>query len=121
MRRHILPRDKEQHMARKNEDQRKTGAPKDGRRLLGVHVAEKTSHVPAQEEVWPPPMADDDLLDIDDVCRFFGGSKPLHPATIYRGLGIRYPKPIKVTPNQNRWLRSECEAALRAMAAERAA
>jgi predicted DNA-binding transcriptional regulator AlpA len=59
---------------------------------------------------------DDDLLDIDDVCAFFGGSKPLHPATIYRGLGKQYPKPLKVGRHAVRWLRSECEAALREMA-----
>jgi predicted DNA-binding transcriptional regulator AlpA len=57
----------------------------------------------------------DDLLDIDAVCRFFGGTKPLHPATIYRGIGIRYPRPIRVSPNVNRWLRSECEEALQAI------
>ena len=62
-----------------------------------------------------------ELLDIEQVCAFFGGTKPLHPATIYRGAGIRYPKPIKVGPNANRWLRSECEAALREMTAGRAA
>jgi predicted DNA-binding transcriptional regulator AlpA len=62
---------------------------------------------------------DDDLLDIDEVCTFFGGSKPLHPATIYRGAGKLYPKPIKVGRQAARWLRSECEAALREMAADR--
>jgi hypothetical protein len=56
-----------------------------------------------------------DLLDIEAVCRFFGGTKPLHPATIYRGIGIRYPRPVRVSPNVNRWLRSECEAALKAI------
>jgi predicted DNA-binding transcriptional regulator AlpA len=55
----------------------------------------------------------EDLLDIDAVCRFFGGTKPLHPATIYRGIDIRYPRPVRVSPNVNRWLRSECEAALK--------
>jgi hypothetical protein len=62
-----------------------------------------------------PTQARDDLLDIEAVCRFFGGTKPLHPATIYRGLGIRYPRPVRVSPNVNRWLRSECEAALKAI------
>jgi predicted DNA-binding transcriptional regulator AlpA len=66
-----------------------------------------------------PDIASDDLLDIDEVCAFFGGNKPLHPATIYRGLGQRYPNPVKVGPNSNRWLRSECEAVLRQMAASR--
>jgi hypothetical protein len=60
-------------------------------------------------------ITDGDLLDIEAVCRFFGGTKPLHPATIYRGLGIRYPRPIRVSPNVNRWLRHECELALKAL------
>jgi len=63
----------------------------------------------------PAHDPDSDLLDIEAVCRFFGGSKPLHPATIYRGIGTRYPRPVRVSPNVNRWLRSECEEALRAI------
>jgi predicted DNA-binding transcriptional regulator AlpA len=63
--------------------------------------------------------ASEDLLDIDEVCVFFGGTKPLNPSTIYRGLGKRYPYPVKVGPNTNRWLRSECEAAKREMVAAR--
>jgi predicted DNA-binding transcriptional regulator AlpA len=103
-----------------DENQRRTGAPKDGQRLLGVHVAEKTSHAPIKDGIQSPPLiADDALLDIDEVCVFFGGNRPLHPATIYRGIGVRYPHPVKVGPNSNRWLRSECQAALDAMAAER--
>jgi hypothetical protein len=27
-----------------------------------------------------------DLLDRREVCRFFGGSRPLNPATLYRGI-----------------------------------
>jgi predicted DNA-binding transcriptional regulator AlpA len=65
-------------------------------------------------------MPDDpDLLDIDDVCAFFGGTRPLNPSTIYRGLGKRFPNPIKIGPNTSRWLRSECEEARSAMAAAR--
>jgi predicted DNA-binding transcriptional regulator AlpA len=61
-----------------------------------------------------------DLLDRREVCRFFGGTKPLDPATLYRGIRVgRYPTPIKVGPGSSRWLRSECEAALAAMAQER--
>jgi predicted DNA-binding transcriptional regulator AlpA len=97
------------------------GAPKDGEKLVGVHVAEQTSRVPVQEQARPPPMADDELLHIDEVCAFFGGTRPLNPSTIYRGLGKRFPNPIKVGSNTNRWLRSECQAALAAMAADRAA
>jgi predicted DNA-binding transcriptional regulator AlpA len=46
-----------------------------------------------------------DLLDRDATCRFFGGTKPLNPATLYRGIRKgRYPKPIKVGPGSSRWL-----------------
>ena len=58
-----------------------------------------------------------ELLDRDATCRFFGGSKPINPATLYRGVRRgRYPKPVKVGPGSSRWLRSECEAALAQMA-----
>lgn len=64
----------------------------------------------------------DDLLDLKAVCRFFGGTKPLHPATLYRGIAAkRYPAPIHVGPNASRWLPGECAAALQAMIAGRAA
>ena len=54
-----------------------------------------------------------ELLDRREVCRFFGGTKPLDPATLYRGIRKgRYPAPVKVGPGSSRWLRSECEAAL---------
>jgi len=57
------------------------------------------------------------LLDRREVCRFFGGTKPLDPATLYRGIRKgRYPQPVKVGPGSSRWLRAECEAALAAMA-----
>jgi predicted DNA-binding transcriptional regulator AlpA len=59
------------------------------------------------------------LMTLEEVCCFFGGSAPLHPATIYRGIGVRYPQPVKIGPNSNRWLRTECEAALRVLADER--
>jgi predicted DNA-binding transcriptional regulator AlpA len=56
------------------------------------------------------------LFDLKEVCRFFGGTKVLHPSTLYRGIRQgRYPKPIKVGPGSSRWLRSECEVALQAM------
>jgi predicted DNA-binding transcriptional regulator AlpA len=58
-----------------------------------------------------------ELLDRDATCRFFGGTRPINPATHYRGVrNGRYPKPVKVGPGSSRWLRSECEAALQAMA-----
>ncbi len=62
-----------------------------------------------------------DLLDRREVCRLFGGTRPLNPATLYRGIrNGRYPSPIKVGPGSSRWLRSECEAALRMMVEGRA-
>jgi len=73
----------------------------------------ETISTTAQPAAGPSVLVDDNLLDIEAVCRFFGGTKPLHPATIYRGIGIRYPRPVRVSPNVNRWLRSECEAALK--------
>ena len=61
-------------------------------------------------------MTSNDLLDRVEVCRRFGGSKPIDPATLYRGIKAgRYPSPIKVGPNSSRWLRSEVDAALAAM------
>jgi predicted DNA-binding transcriptional regulator AlpA len=63
-----------------------------------------------------------DLLTLKEVRRLFGGSRPLDAATIYRGIKAgRYPAPIKIGPGSSRWLRAECEAALAAMIAGRAA
>jgi predicted DNA-binding transcriptional regulator AlpA len=65
-------------------------------------------------------MEEPSLLSRADVCRFFGGTRPLNPATLYRGIKQgRYPKPVKVGPGSSRWLRSECEAALQAMLNQR--
>ncbi|WP_298870932.1 hypothetical protein [uncultured Bradyrhizobium sp.] len=63
----------------------------------------------------------EDLLDLKATCAFFGGTKPFHPSTLYRGIAAkRYPAPVRVGPNASRWLRAECEAALAAMIARRA-
>jgi predicted DNA-binding transcriptional regulator AlpA len=61
----------------------------------------------------------DALLNLDEVCHFFGG---LDPSTIYRNIrrGV-FPAPIRVSPNTSRWLRRECEAALAAMIDRRGA
>src|SRR5271157_1316523 len=38
--------------------------------------------------------------------RFFGGSRPIDPSTLYRGIRAgRYPAPIHIGPNASRWLR----------------
>jgi predicted DNA-binding transcriptional regulator AlpA len=63
--------------------------------------------------------AEPGLLDINEVCSFFGGTKPLAPCTIYRGMGKLYPKPVKVGPNTSRWLRYECVEALNKIIAAR--
>jgi predicted DNA-binding transcriptional regulator AlpA len=61
------------------------------------------------------------LLDRKEVCFFFGGSKPIDASTLYRGIREgRYPRPVKVGPGSSRWLRSECETALRQMVEQRA-
>ena len=59
-------------------------------------------------------VADDDLVDLDFVCAFFGGTRsPLHPSTIYRAIGDgRISKPFKTTKNANRWLGREIKADL---------
>jgi predicted DNA-binding transcriptional regulator AlpA len=60
-----------------------------------------------------------ELLDRAAVCHFFGG---LNASTLYRGIRQgRYPRPVKVGPGSSRWLRTECEAALRLMVEGRAA
>ena len=52
-----------------------------------------------------------DLMDIDETCKFFGGSKPISRATLYRGVKSNWsPAPIPVGPNSSRWIRSECGA-----------
>jgi predicted DNA-binding transcriptional regulator AlpA len=53
---------------------------------------------------------------MEDTCAVLGGSRPIDPATLYRGIKAgRYPAPIKVGPNSLRWVRSEIEAAIAKM------
>jgi predicted DNA-binding transcriptional regulator AlpA len=53
-----------------------------------------------------------ELMDKGEVCRYFGG---LNPSTLYRHIRKgTLPKPVKVG-GSSRWLRDECEAALRQM------
>jgi predicted DNA-binding transcriptional regulator AlpA len=55
------------------------------------------------------------LLDRAEVCKMFGGTRPINPATLYRGIAVgRFPQPIKIG-GSSRWLRCECEAVLQAM------
>jgi predicted DNA-binding transcriptional regulator AlpA len=61
-----------------------------------------------------------ELWERKDVLAYFGGKRPLHTSTLYRGIhdGL-YPRPIHVSRTHVRWLRSECEAALDRMIAAR--
>jgi predicted DNA-binding transcriptional regulator AlpA len=62
-----------------------------------------------------------ELLDRVEVCRYFGGTKPINASTLYRGIKVkRYPQPVHVG-GLSRWLRSECEAALQKMVEGRVA
>jgi predicted DNA-binding transcriptional regulator AlpA len=65
-------------------------------------------------------MFNPDLMDVNATCAFFGGSKPIDPATLYRGIATEmYPRPVKLGRKTSRWLRSECEEALRKLIAAR--
>jgi predicted DNA-binding transcriptional regulator AlpA len=59
-------------------------------------------------------QTEDELLDIEAVCRFLGGEKtPLNPSTVYRGIRDgNFPAPVRVGLHVSRWLRSELESAL---------
>jgi len=73
----------------------------------------------AQDRGTPAQVEDDGLYDIEFVCCFFGGNKPLHPATIYRGINAgRYPRPVRPSPNVNRWVGRELRAAKEAILTE---
>ena len=55
---------------------------------------------------------DNEMMTQAATCAFFGGDRPIHYSTLYRGVAAgRYPKPVHVGPNTSRWVRSECEAA----------
>jgi predicted DNA-binding transcriptional regulator AlpA len=62
-----------------------------------------------------------ELLDADATCRLIGGSRPINPATLYRGIkaGL-YPRPIKVGPGLSRWNKADVVAVLEARIAEAA-
>ena len=65
-------------------------------------------------------MSSEELLDEQAACRFLGGSRPIHPTTLWRGIKAgRYSKPFKVSAQLVRWFRSELAADVERMAAER--
>ena len=76
--------------------------------------------VPATTGEKPNTPSPVELWERKDVLAYFGGKRPLHTSTLYRGIhdGL-YPRPIHVSRTHVRWLRSECEAALDRMIAAR--
>jgi predicted DNA-binding transcriptional regulator AlpA len=65
---------------------------------------------------------EDELMDIGEVCRRLGGTKPLNAATVYRAVKAgKLPRPITVTTGARRWRRSDIEAAIAPKSEERAA
>jgi predicted DNA-binding transcriptional regulator AlpA len=62
----------------------------------------------------------DELLDCYAACVFLGGSKPINPATLWRGIKAgRYSAPIKIGPQSRRWRRSDLQGDIDRMVAER--
>jgi predicted DNA-binding transcriptional regulator AlpA len=54
-----------------------------------------------------PTIPEPELGDISAVCQFWGGNRPVHPASIYRQISEgKHPKPIKVG-NLSRWVMAE--------------
>ena len=76
----------------------------------------KTANPPRDTPNKPEP---DEFWTRDTVLRFFGGDRPLHTSTLYRGIGTVYPRPVNVAPGSVRWLASECRQAAAGMIAAR--
>jgi predicted DNA-binding transcriptional regulator AlpA len=61
-----------------------------------------------------------EFWDRPAVLEFFGGVRPLHTSTLYRGIHDgTYPRPVKVSRSAVRWLASECREAAQRMIGER--
>jgi predicted DNA-binding transcriptional regulator AlpA len=60
------------------------------------------------------------LLDCKAMCRKVGGTKPVHPSTLYRLIrkGGLVPKPVKIG-GSSRWIEDEVDTALAALAVRR--
>lgn len=60
-----------------------------------------------------------ELIDIPEACKLLGGSRPINPATYYRGVASGlYPRPIKIG-NSARLLKREIIAVIQARIAAR--
>jgi predicted DNA-binding transcriptional regulator AlpA len=63
-------------------------------------------------------LPDDTLLAQEATLAFIGGTEPIHPASLFRGIRDgRYPRPVKIGPNSNRWVLGELREAQRRMVA----
>jgi predicted DNA-binding transcriptional regulator AlpA len=61
-----------------------------------------------------------ELVDCDEACRVLGGNRPIHRATLYRGIRQgKYPPPIHTGPATSRWLKGELLDCVRAFIAKR--
>jgi predicted DNA-binding transcriptional regulator AlpA len=63
-----------------------------------------------------------ELIDAKEACRILGGSRPINPATLYRGIADgRFPPPVKLGGGTSRWVKAELRAAIRKRMTEREA
>ena len=64
--------------------------------------------------------SDDELLDVYAACQFIGGTRPLNPSTLWRGVKAgRFSKPIKIGVQSVRWRRGDLLADIERMNADR--
>jgi hypothetical protein len=83
-----------------------------------VHLVASPNNTKQLREV-NMQIDDLELLDRLSVWRLFGGNRPIDAATLYRGIKAgKFPAPVKIGPGASRWLRSQCEAALRKIIAD---
>ena len=100
--------------------QRKRRAEHHAELLMGLANQRKqnTDETPNDPATTEP--TDEELWVRATVEKYFGGEKPIHTSTLYRGVesGL-YPPPINVSPNVVRWIPHECRAARQRMLSER--
>jgi predicted DNA-binding transcriptional regulator AlpA len=59
---------------------------------------------------------DIELIDIKELCRLFGGSRPVHPSTVYRM--IQAGKLPPANKELHRWVKGRAVAAIKALLEE---
>jgi predicted DNA-binding transcriptional regulator AlpA len=76
---------------------------------LAAYVGSKTAN---------EATSDIDLIDIKELCRLIGGSRPVHPSTVYRLIQAgKLPKPNK---KLRRWVKAPVVDAIKALIDEAA-